>query len=215
MPLRDLATSYSGIVNPSISAIESDVIQYGPLRVLTRKEIPKPPAEREEIAPGIRGLLGMRQKMIIEQKPEVKYNVNEVPIGSVLEDTSKVNPSDKAFSALFRIRADVRDSAGRGGAVPLLTVVSDHPTLAMILDFVCANPGSYYRLLREIVPRDRFPKVNAGILDKAIPGKRIIIVNSSNVKEGYEKGEWELEKSEEFYEGIAMRDEKNCAIIDV
>ncbi len=106
----------------------------------------------------------------------------EVEKTAPLSDFVKNGDSKDAYFMKFVINADIRDSAYRNSPnFPVLTIVAPEQVVRQIVDYLRQNPGQYESLVRAILPKSMFPKVNAGILDKMKATGRLVLLDTEKV----------------------------------
>ncbi|MBI4162980.1 MAG: hypothetical protein HY513_04815 [Candidatus Aenigmarchaeota archaeon] len=159
------------------------LVLYGNLRKLEEEEVKRPPIKRIVRRPWIAGFFGKTHEISEEQESEVRQYFRNMRLNEITDCNSE-NP---AWFAMLPINNDVPDGGGRRGGLPLLTLVSEKGPIHSALDFIYGNPGQYYDLAREVVPRSEFPNANAHIIDKAEPTNEILFANASEMRETAER----------------------------
>ncbi len=148
----------------------TDSFGYGVLRKWIEREF--------EVKVRKKGLLGLFGLECMQKRSE--YVLSEMPLGDVLKETTY--PAREAHFMALRIGAIVADSVGRCGGRPRLTVVSHKDLIQETVEYLRSNPDDYLALIKSLLPREEFPKVNQGILDVAHSGQILIALNTELAK---------------------------------
>ncbi len=143
-----------------------DVIAYGSLKRPVERKL-----ERVKSAGGtsrvFRRILGLQPKK--EIVTETVYE--EQFLGEILEKTSY--PEDTAVFMSMTLSGQLKDGGGRPIDKPSLTIVGNRKLITACCEYLWGNPRDYVSFLKELAPREKFPNINKGILDKIITGKSL------------------------------------------
>jgi len=127
----------------------------------------------------------------------------EVERSPPLSDFVKNGGSRDAYFMKFVINADVFDSAGRQGQYPVLTIVTNRQVVEQVVGYLRQNPQQYESVVRAILPKDRFPKVNSGILSQMRVTGNLVLLDAEKVPR--DSQETAVEKIERYGEKVAYR----------
>lgn len=120
---------------------------------------------------GILGLLGF------QKTEEVKEVIEEnMPLTKCIETGSKNN----SYFITFALKADVKDVFGRKSR-SALTVVGEKGLVEEIASYLQRNPEQYNDMVKHILPAERFPNVNKGILAHLKPAGSIAFLDVDKI----------------------------------
>jgi hypothetical protein len=64
---------------------------------------------------------------------------------------------------------------------PALNIVGSRSQIYQTVQYLMNHPGKYKEFLSELLPRDQFPQVNAGILDHMLPVHELYFINTDTL----------------------------------
>ncbi len=99
-----------------------------------------------------------------------------------ISDLVNVDTPGMPYFVRLTIRAEIRDAANRiSPGYPSLTVLADKRLCEDILRYLELNPERYMDFIKQVLPSDKFPKVNKGIIEKAVPSDVIIFLDAGTI----------------------------------
>lgn len=112
----------------------------------------------------------------------------EVEKTAPLIDLVKNGDSRDAYFMKFVINADIRDSAGRNSPnFPVLTIVAPEQVVEQVVGYLRQNPQQYESVVKAILPKSMFPKVNSGILSQIRVTGRLVLLDTERVPRDNQK----------------------------
>lgn len=126
------------------------IVVHGQL--LGRREIPTQVKKR--------GLAGLFSRKEAGKKITAYDKIQKV------SDVTNIQKDKDAYIIRLTIHADIRDDVGRECSLGYFSVVSDKALIEEAVDYLKKNPQDYYNLVRGVLPGNKFPKTNKGILDR-------------------------------------------------
>ncbi len=112
-----------------------------------------------------RGFLGMGKKDVSVRKRR--------RLSDILDTTN----NDDAYYMRLSVNAVVIDGVGRSATEvhPSLTIIADKDLIIKTISYLRENPTDYQAFVKRILPNKKYPRVNAGILDRIEPTENLVL----------------------------------------
>lgn len=152
-----------------------NVVAYGllPAQKIISEKVPS--ETRKKV--GLLGRLGLTEK-IGETTNEKKVYEGSQKLSEVIE---KDDESDAYFVSMT-IRADISDDYKRiSPNFPALTIVGNYDIINDIVRYLENNPKDYMKFVKSVLPDNKFPKVNKGIIAESLSAKSLVFLEADKI----------------------------------
>ena len=110
-----------------------------------------------------KGFLGLSRK--VDYKTEIIY--------FKIKDFVNVESDEEAYFLDFLIRARIKDDHWAKVPYQKFVIITNKNLAENTFDYLQKNPQEYYKLIKELLPRGKYPNVNSNILDKVEPSSGV------------------------------------------
>jgi len=194
---RTLQTSYLGNIYRISDGF--DIVASGQLK--PRKETEY--TVKKRLSPGVAFWYKLfRLKTPEESRYEIKYS-GDVPLSKLIETSN----NEPAYFISMTLRADINDDNNRSGEPPKLNIICNRELATAINDFIFENPDRYMDFIRMVLPKEKFPNVRKGIVDKVMSPTKIYFVNTRTIETLIESDSYN--PREYYYQQCNKREIKN------
>jgi hypothetical protein len=173
---------YAAIGGYACENPQFNVVAYGllPKEVTVQREVGKKRWEKRKKS-GLSGLFGGEEDVLVPYTSV--ESVIEYQGKQRLSDLVETQDTSDAHFAELSIRARIEDRPSRRvGKFPVLNIIGSRNLIQEVVGYLSCNPKLYDEFIKSLLSKERFPRVNSGIVAKTRPAEAIVFLDAARIQ---------------------------------